>query len=145
MGKYIGVVSAPLTTANFEPDLIIIYCNSAQLTHILLGVAWKEGREITCRLSSHAACVYSIVPAMQKVEEQVALPCRGDRNLAMAQDDELIFTIPVRKLEDLLLGFEHLAKYGYRLPMNPKFKPEPELSESYMKIAEMIGMDVSRP
>ena len=30
-GKYIGVLSAPLKTAHFEPNLVMIYSNTAQL------------------------------------------------------------------------------------------------------------------
>jgi len=30
-GRYIGIASAPLRTASFEPDLVLIYSNAAQL------------------------------------------------------------------------------------------------------------------
>jgi uncharacterized protein (DUF169 family) len=138
VGHYTGIVSAPLTKVSFEPDLVIIYCNSAQLSLLLLGREYKDGHDLKCHLSSHAACVYSVVPAIKSGKCQVAVPCRGDRYSALAGDDEIIFTVPVTKIEDLLAGLRHVEKYGSRLPRNPQMRREPELPESYTKIMEML-------
>lgn len=139
LGKYIGIASAPLTTANFEPDLVMIYCDSPQLSLLLLGREYKEGFNLKCSLSSHAACVYSIVPVVSSGECQVAIPCRGDRYYAMAGDDEMIFTVSKRKLEDLLLGLSHCEEQGSRLPRIPMMQPEYKLHEAYEKIGKMLG------
>ena len=138
-GKYVGVASAPLTTANFEPDVVMIYCDSPQLSLLLLGREYKEGFNLKCSLSSHAACVYAIVPVIQSGECQIAVPCRGDRYRAMAGDDEMIFTVPKEKLEDLLLGLRRVDEYGSRLPRLYAMKPEYKLKESYARIGKMLG------
>lgn len=143
-GKYIGIVSAPLTIANFEPDLVMIYCDPSQLTQLLNAINWKDGHDITCRLSGHAACVYSIVTVIQNREFQVTSPCGGDRGTAVAQDDELIFTAPREALQDLVLGLRYLSKYGSTLPREPWLRPEGELRESYTKIARMMGMEMDK-
>lgn len=140
LGKYIGVVSAPAVTANFEPDLLMLYCNSAQLNLLLLGAAYKDGRDITGKLSGHAACVYSVVPAILSGECHVAIPCYGDRYFAIAGDDEVIFTLPEGEIEDLLIGLRHIEKYGSKLPMGHEMRHEPELPDSYIKIAGILGM-----
>ena len=139
-GKYIGVVSAPLKAVNFEPDVVIIYCDSAQLSLLLLGREYRVGHDLKCSLSSHAACVYSVVPVIQTGECRVAIPCRGDHYSAIAGDDELIFTVPTKKLEDLMVGLRYLETTGSKLPRNYRMKREPELPDSYIKIAKMIGM-----
>lgn len=140
VGRCLGVVTAPLTTVNFEPDLVLLYCNSTQLSLLLLGREYQNGHDLKCSLSSHAACVYSVVPAVKSGEYQVAIPCRGDRYSALAGDDEIIFTVPVEKLEDLLIGLRHLEQYGSRLPRNPQMRREPDRPESYRKISGMLGM-----
>ena len=140
-GKYVGVVSAPLTTTNFEPDLVMIYCSTEQLSLLLLGREYKDGYNLKCSLSSHAACVYSIVPAMQKGDYHVAVPCRGDRYHAMAKDFEMIFTFPREKLEELLMGLRYVKEHGdSRLPKGYQMKPEAFIPEPYEKIAQMLGM-----
>jgi len=141
IGQYVGVVAAPLSSVNFEPDVVVIYCNSAQLLRILLAVAFKDGRDITSQLSGHAACVYTVVPALKTGKCYVTIPCRGDRNRAGAQDDEIIFTVPRAKLDDLVLGF---GKEGTgRVPSTPMLVSEYKLSPSYAKMAGLMGMKKS--
>lgn len=140
VGKYIGVMSAPLKTTNFEPDLVMIYGDSAQISLLLLAREYEDGHDLKCSLSSHAACVYSVVPVMQTGECRVAIPCRGDHYEAMAGDDELIFTVPKVKLEGLMGGLRYLETTGSKLPKSYEMRREPELEESYAKIAKMMGM-----
>ena len=143
-GKYIGVMSAPLMTATFEPDVVMLYCNSAQLSLLLLGRECKDGFNLKCSLSSHAACVYAVVPAIQSGECQVAVPCRGDRYMALAGNDEMIFTVPKGRLEDLVMGLRYIHETGSRLPRAYWMGHEPELPPSYAKIGKMLGMDVNK-
>ena len=139
-GKYIGVMSAPLKTAIFEPDVVMMYGDSPQLSLLLLAREYKVGHDLKCNISSHAACVYSIVPAIQTGECRVAIPCRGDHYSAIAGDEEWIFTAPIGKLEDLMTGLRYLETTGSKLPRNYRMRREPELPESYMKLAKMAGM-----
>ncbi|TFF68089.1 hypothetical protein EU520_00830 [Candidatus Thorarchaeota archaeon] len=138
-GKYVGVVSAPLNSADFEPDIIVIYCNSEQLNLLLLAREFKDGYNLPCALSSHAACVYAVIPAIKSGNCQVAVPCRGDRWSAAAESDEMIFSVPIEKLDDLIEGLRHVETTGSRLPHARRVQPEYELGESYRKIAEMMG------
>ncbi|MBN2335832.1 DUF169 domain-containing protein [Candidatus Bathyarchaeota archaeon] len=136
-GKYVGVVSAPLTTASFEPDVAVVYCDSAQLLRLLLGVAYEDGRDITTVLGGHSACVYCVVPSMLKGECQVSVPCRGDRGYAGTQDYEMIFTIPRDQIGRVVHGLEQpgTASTPTRFSMNPEYM----LSEGYAEIARLMG------
>jgi uncharacterized protein (DUF169 family) len=142
VGRYVGVVSAPLTRTNFEPDLVMIYCDSEQLSLLLLGREYEDGHDLPCHLSSHAACVYSVVPVIENGQCQVSIPCRGDRYFAVAGADEIIFTVPRQKLEGLMAGLRHLEEVGSRLPRNPQMRREPEQPESYVKIGKMLGLGI---
>jgi uncharacterized protein (DUF169 family) len=139
VGKYVGIASAPLRAARFEPDVVMIYCDSAQLCLLLLGREYKEGYNLKCSLSGHAACVYGVIPALQSGECQVAVPCRGDHYRAMAGDDEMIFTVPREKVEDLMFGLRRIEATGSKLPQGYSFLPEYPLLESYKKIGKMMG------
>ncbi len=139
VGKYIGLASAPLRTTPFEPDAVMVYGDASQLCLLLLGREYKEGYNLKCSLSGHAACVYGVVPALQTGECQVAVPCRGDHYRAMAGDDEMIFTAPRGKLDDLMLGLRKIDETGSRLPTGYGFRPEYPLLDSYKKIAQMMG------
>ena len=136
-GKYVGLVSAPLRTARFEPDVAVIYCNSAQLLKLLLGIAYKDGRDITTVLGGHSACVYAVVPSLLKDECQVSVPCRGDRGYAGAQDDEMIFTAPRNRIGELAYGLEQRGTSN--LPTRFTMAPEYKLSPGYAEIARQMG------
>ena len=99
----------------------------------------KEGNNLECSLSGHAACVYGVIPAVQSGECQVAVPCRGDHYRAMAGDDEMIFTVPRGKLEDLMLGLRCIEATGSKLPQGYALLPEYPLQEAYKKTAKMMG------
>jgi len=137
VGEYVGVVSAPLTTASFEPDVAVVYCDSAQLIRLLLGLAYEDGRDITTVLGGHSACVYSVVPPMLKNECQASVPCRGDRGYAGTQDYEMIFSIPRDQIARVVEGLEQpgTASVPTRFSMNPEYR----LSTGYAEIARQMG------
>jgi uncharacterized protein (DUF169 family) len=141
VGKYVGVVSSPLTEAIFEPDVIVLYCDTAQLKILLSAAAWKDGHELTCTVSGKGACVYAIVPVMQHGKCQVTVPCGGDRSFAMSQDDEMIFSFPGEKSEELIAALRDLSEHGRRLPFRYQMMPEPDMGESYAIAARMMGME----
>lgn len=141
-GRYIGIVSAPLKSTTFEPDLVIIYCNSAQLRSLLSGIRYKEGYRVTSTLEPGGACIQSTVPVIKSGECQVAVPCMGDRRLALARDDEMIFTVPEGKLEDLMIGIRHFDEAGLGFPIKFLMRPEYPRSEKYEMVGKMIGMDM---
>lgn len=139
VGEYAGTVCGPLASASFEPDLVIVYCDPSQLSLLLLAREYADGDNLGCALSAHAACVYSVVPALTSGRCQVAVPCGGDRYRAMAGDDEMVFSAPYRRLDELLLGIRSIEHAGRRLPSGHSFLPEYPLPESYRRIADEMG------
>ena len=57
----------------------------------------------------------------------------------MAAEEELIFTVPRGKLDDLMEGLRHVEKTGSKLPQGYAVRPEHPLPESYKKIALVSG------
>lgn len=141
-GRYIGIMSAPLKATSFEPDLVLVYCDTAQLTHLLISANWNDGHDVISRMSGMSACVYATVPATLDAAYQVTPPCDGDRKHAMAQDNEVIFTIPKGKTADLLEGLQYLVEHSNILSRNLTVELEYNLPEQYEKIGKMIGMDI---
>jgi uncharacterized protein (DUF169 family) len=139
--KYIGIVSAPLNTVNFEPDVVIIYCDAAQLGTFLLAAASKEGRELTCTVGAKGACVYAVVAPMQRGNYQVTVPCPGDRRRAAAQPNEMIFSVPVGKMEDLLASLRYLEPYRYQLPFRYIMQSQGQLFPNYAEMGREMGMN----
>ena len=143
-GKYQGIVISPIKSINFIPDILILYINPLQLTHLLITKNWIDGFDVTCSLSGHAACVYSTVPAIQRQQCWVTSPCKGDRRIAMAQDDEIIFSFPVDMLRNIVTGLKHLEDHNVRLPYPLEYSLEYDLKPEYANIGRMLGMNLGK-
>jgi uncharacterized protein (DUF169 family) len=141
-GQYIGIASAPLKTANFKPDLVIIYCDPAQLRPLLAGIKYQEGELVTSTLDPSSACIQATIPVIKSGNCQVTLPCGGDRKWALSQDNEIIFTSPLKKLESLVLGVRHLHEAGQIFPAKFEMSFEYSLDETLTKVCKMVGIDV---
>ncbi len=109
-GKYKGMVFGPLKTAKFVPDITMIYSNTAQLRHLLLALRYLNGTQVTSKIDPIGSCVHSVVPSLLNGECQVTVPDPGDYERAMAQEDEMILTVPTRRLKELMDGVYHFDK-----------------------------------
>lgn len=141
-GKYIGVVSAPLKTASFEPDLVAMYCNSGQLRALLTGIKYREGYLVTSTLEPSGACVLCTVPVIKSGDCQVTVPCGGDKRNALAQDDELIFSLPTGSLDNLMMGIRHIDETSVGYTLAPIMRPDYPLFKLYVKMGKLVGLDV---
>ena len=142
-GKYIGVLSAPLSRTSFEPDVVVIYCNTNQLRCLLSAVKYKDGYIVESTLDPGGACLQSTVPVLKTGECQVTVPCGGDRAHALARDDEMIFSIPTHRLKDMMFGLRALdeAGRGYTRFV-PDMRPDYPLPQTYRKAGALVGLEV---
>jgi uncharacterized protein (DUF169 family) len=146
-GRYIGVVSAPLKMTTFEPDLVMVYSNTAQLRSLLLAVKYKEGLLVTSQFDPLRSCVYAIIPVIQDGQFRITLPDTGEQYRTMSGEDEIIFSIPRDKIYEVLLGLRHFEemthdnvhRYSHLdFDMRPDF-PQPE---HYIQMFKTWGIDV---
>lgn len=138
--KYVAIVSAPLMRAGFEPDLVLLYVNPSQLNLILAGIVFEWGENVTCDIAAHAGCVNYVVPPMKTGKFWVSNPCGGDFSLAANIPNELVFSAPLAKVEQLLLGMQQRASYRGAMPLVYQIEPEGWLPDSYAEIARIMKM-----
>jgi uncharacterized protein (DUF169 family) len=141
-GKYAGMALAPLHRANFSPDLTMIYCNATQLRHMLFAYLLKNGRRVTSTLDPLWSCVHSIVPSLLNHTCEVTVPDPGDFERASTGDDEMIFTVPAARMEELMYGVYHYEKMGmgYR-SFSHELKGDFQQPSFYRQYFEMWGLD----
>jgi uncharacterized protein (DUF169 family) len=144
-GKYIGILTAPLKTATFKPDMILIYSNTAQLRSMLMAIKYKKATLVTSQFDPIDSCVYSIVPVIQNGEYRITLPDPGEFERAMTGEDEIILSVPAAKLEELVTGLKFFEdiKLGYShlsMQMTPDF-PQPPF---YQDLFKMWGLDAPK-
>jgi uncharacterized protein (DUF169 family) len=141
--KYIGIVSAPLRTANFEPDVVVIYSNTAQLRNMLMPIHFRGEEDSVDAHLFPPACAYQVVPVMSNGKYMVTLPDPGDYHRALAGEDEIVLSVPEDKLAKMVEGVREIEKgdFSYAragMYMLPDF-PQPEFYQMLFKRWGLYG------
>ena len=118
--KYTHIVIAPLHRAGFEPDVIIVYGNPAQISRLIQSAVCATGEPIVSSSGGGFACGSEITVPIQTGQCQVIMVGGGDRAIAQTQDHEAAFAVPASKVEALVQGLEETHKSGMRYP-TPSF------------------------
>lgn len=92
--SYQYVLSAPLHRTAFEPDVVVVYGNAAQIMRLTVAALWKEGGRLTSSFSGRIDCADEILVPLRTQKPEVILPCNGDRVFAQTQDHEMAFAFP---------------------------------------------------
>ncbi len=142
-GKYIGILTAPLKTAKFEPEAVIIYCDTNQLRIMLLAIKEEDRKYVKSNFYPFS-CNNAVVPVIRHNEYWINLPDPGEYARALTLPGEMMFSVPKDRLPGLvesLRGTERNVS-GFAnesMMMRPDF-PQPEL---YKKVFESWGMEHS--
>jgi uncharacterized protein (DUF169 family) len=102
-GKYIGILTAPLKTAVYPPDVVIIYSNTAQLRSLLLSMSLEELPLVNGRFFP-PSCAHAVVNPMLTGQYWVVLPDPGEYQRALTGEDEIMFAVPAEKMAALVSG-----------------------------------------
>lgn len=131
------VVVAPLARCNFEPETVLLYGNSAQVMRVAAASLWKTGGSVNSVTSARADCADIVIRTSRTGQQQVILPCYGDRVFGQTQDHEMAFTIPWAKVPELLEGLEGTHKGGIRYPIPHYLRYQAEFPATYRKLQEL--------
>jgi uncharacterized protein (DUF169 family) len=141
VGKYIGAVTAPLKSAAFMPDVILVYLNPAQLRGLLLPMMYGGGG---AQISTHLflpSCAHSVVDPMKTGKFAVVLPDPGEYQRGLTFEEEMIFAMPQQKMPELMAGLKRGGKlYSHReqyMSMHPDF----EQPQFYKDLFKSWGLD----
>ncbi len=129
--KPIGFTLAPLRSCNFEPDIVTVYCNPAQMRSILMAAKYDSGEMLKVTLDPVDSCVHSSIPVLNGQDYNITFPDPGEYERALTDEDEVMFTMRAEMLPILVGSLKGIARFGmgYQglamdMPMNfprPKF------------------------
>ena len=135
-GKYIGILTAPLKSAAFKPDVIIVYPNTAQLRSLLMSFSAEEGAQVNGRFFP-PSCAHAVVTPMQKGGYWVVVPDPGEWQRALCEEGEMMFALPAEKLPVMMEGLNkakemEFAYRNHRYFMQGDF-PRPDFYKAMFK------------
>ena len=113
LGRYIGMVTAPLEATVFEPDMVLIYAEPGQVRNLLMAVKFGDKSLVTSVFDPIDSCTHSVVPVIESGEYRITIPDPGEYARAATRDDMLIFSIPKEKISSIVSSLK-LIKEGER-------------------------------
>lgn len=140
VGKYKGIAFAPLGKADFIPDLVMIYGNSREVHRLVLAAAWTTGEPLNVSIAARNLCTEGIIQPFQTGQPVLAIPCGGDREHGRTNDDEIVFTTPVDKLEGIIKGLAEYEK-SHRVE---NLGGESRLRKRYKEMAKTVDEKLGR-
>jgi len=118
VGKYEAVALAPLVYNPFDPDIVLIYANPAQMMLLINSLQYEHYEVMQFYCVGESSCSDVIGRCYLNRKPALSIPCYGERRYGHAQDDELVMAVPVEMMDKALSGMEALYKRGIRYPIS---------------------------
>jgi len=129
-----AIVVGPLVKENFEPDVVLIYGNPAQIMMLMCGLQKIEYERFQFHFIGEGACVDSIGQCYATGKPALAIPCYGERAMGQVKDDEIAIALPPSDIDRANQGLKKLAKVGFKYPISSigaYLDPAPLLANVY--------------
>lgn len=104
---YYASVYAPLETATFEPDVVVVVATPKQalrLTQAYLRIS--GGRFASDYAGIQSLCADAVVAVMQRGVPNMTLGCNGSRKYSGIAEDEVIMGIPPKDIAQIVEGLK---------------------------------------
>jgi uncharacterized protein (DUF169 family) len=140
-GKYIGILTAPLKTATYIPDLVLMYPTTNQLRGLLMTIPPEDAENLNSHFFA-PSCTYAVVNPIMTGQYWIVLPDPGETARAVADDGEMMFSVPADKMDGLIAGMkrmgERIGRFGIESRLMLHDFPQPP---HYINAFKMWGMD----
>jgi uncharacterized protein (DUF169 family) len=140
VGKYIGVLTAPLKKSSFMPDVVLIYLNPAQLRGITMPMMYSGASEVSTYLFL-PSCAHCVVNPMKTGKYGVVLPDPGEYQRALTLEEEVIFAVPREKLPGLMASLKSGGRIYSHRDQYMSMKPDFEQPQFYKDLFKGWGLD----
>jgi dephospho-CoA kinase len=118
LGKYQAVALAPLVYKPFEPDIVLIYANPAQMMLLINALQFEDYEVMQFSCVGESSCSDAIARCYLTGKPSLTIPCYGERRYGHAQDEDLVMALPPEHVEKALRGLETLYRRGIRYPIS---------------------------
>ena len=118
LGKYEAVAMAPLAYKPFEPDIVLIYANPAQMMLLINSLQFEDYEVMQFFCVGESSCSDAIVRCYLTGKPSLTIPCYGERRYGHAQDEDMVMAVPAGMMEKALRGMETLYRRGIRYPIS---------------------------
>jgi len=117
---HVGFIVSPLIKTIVEPDIILVYGDPAQMTHIVQSLSY-EGKYLvnSSFIGFGESCLKGVLIPYITDKPEVVLPGTGDRTLALTKEEEMAIGMPAKLISYVN---ENLFKSGESFNMGEPSK-----------------------
>jgi uncharacterized protein (DUF169 family) len=129
-----AVVLAPLASGKFNPDVILIYGNPAQMMLLMNGLQFKDYERFQFFFIGEGSCADGLAQCYTSGKPALAIPCMGERAFGAVTEDELVMALPPGMMAKAVEGLKALKSRGISYPimyLGPLCDPSPVLLQIY--------------
>jgi len=149
LGKYEGILLAPLSNADYEPDLWLTYCDNGQLRTILRAIKTQTGKLLKSEFDPLDSCMYAVIPSLKTGEYRITFPDPGEYELALTDASTVMFSIPAPKFDEFLAGAKrlidtHTTNKAFTMKMKEDYPRPPFYNELFSAWNLELGQDRDR-
>jgi len=142
-----AIIVGPLDEEKFDPEVIIIYGNPAQIMMLMCGLQKEKYERFDFSFIGEGTCSNSLAQCYVNKKPAVAIPCYGERAFGQIADDELVIALPPTEIERAISGIKKLIKTGLSYPINSiggEADIFPFLSKLYPKAVNNLRTDAMK-
>jgi len=118
LGKFKALAMAPLVYNPFDPDIVLIYANPAQMMLLINSLQFEDYEVMQFFCVGESSCSDAIARCYLTGKPSLTIPCYGERRYGHAQDNELVMALPAGMMDKALSGMEALYRRGIRYPIS---------------------------
>lgn len=133
-GTYERILVAPLGRAAFEPHVVLVYGNAAQVMRLVAAALYHRGGRLHSSFSARLDCADAVIETMRTGTPQVILPCYGDRIYGHTEDHEMAFSFPWAWAAEVVSGLQGTHRGGVRYPIPSWLRYTGEFPETYRRL-----------
>jgi len=129
-----AVVLAPLASGKFDPDVILIYANPAQMMLLMNGLQFKDYERFQFFFIGEGSCADGLAQCYTTGKPALAIPCMGERAFGAVTEDEMVMALPPGMMAKAVEGLKALKSRGIGYPimyLGPLCDPSPVLMQIY--------------
>jgi uncharacterized protein (DUF169 family) len=140
-GKYAYIVMAPLERTAFEPDVVVMYGNPAQIGRMIQTAVYVTGEPVLSQAMGGTSCAEQIARTILSGRCQSVLAGAGERMLALTQDHETSFTLSANMADAFAAALEATQKLGVRYPTRSWLKYGATMTPAFAKMSEYLRQE----
>jgi uncharacterized protein (DUF169 family) len=89
-----ALILAPLAESKFDPDVVLVYANPAQLSFLMNGLQFRDYERFNFYFLGEGSCADGLPQCYNSGKPSLVIPCYAERKYGNVTENELVMALP---------------------------------------------------